>query len=79
MLRAAIADSLMRGSGVAVREDEAISGKLLSYVDLEKRVAGDYPLRVIRSIADAALQWLSPYLDALYSPLGLEPIPRRSG
>jgi transposase len=76
LLKAAIADSLMtRGQGVAMRGDDAISGSLFSYIDLEKRVAGDHPLRVIRGIANAALKSLSRDFDALYAPIGRESIP----
>jgi transposase len=48
---------------------------LFSYVDLEKRVRLDHPLRVIRSVVNAALADLSGDFDALYSPLGRESIP----
>ncbi len=53
----------MRGSDVR-------SGSLFSYVDLEERVRGDHPLRVIREIANAALLDLGAAFDALY-PLRL--------
>jgi transposase len=58
-----------------MRGDDAISGNLFSYIDLEKRVAADHPLRVIRGIANAALRSLSRDFDALYSPIGRESIP----
>ena len=59
----------MRGSDVR-------SGSLFSYVDLEARVRGDHPLRVIREIANAALADVSDDLDALYPPrLGRPSIP----
>ena len=58
-----------------MRGDDAISGDLFSYIDLEKRVAADHPLRVIRQIANAALKSLSRDFDALYSPIGRESIP----
>ena len=45
-------EHVMRGS------DER-SGSLFSYVDLEARVRGDHPLRMIREIANAALSDLS--------------------
>lgn len=53
----------MRGS------DES-SGSLFSYVDLEARVRGDHPLRVIRAIANAALIDLSIAFAALYTDFG---------
>jgi transposase len=59
----------MRGS------DEG-SGSLFSYVDLEARVRGDHPLRVIREIANAALTALDVDFAALYPPrLGRPSIP----
>ena len=42
-----------------MRGDDAICGSLFSYIDLEKRVRADHPLRVIRAIANAALKSLS--------------------
>jgi len=61
--------------GDAMRGDDANKGSLFSYIDLEKRVSGDHPLRVIRQIANAALKSLSRDFDALYSPIGRESIP----
>jgi transposase len=58
-----------------MRGDDGNSGSLFSYVDLEKRVRSDHPLRVIRKIANAALKSLSREFDALYSPIGRESIP----
>jgi transposase len=54
---------MMRGS------DEG-TGSLFSYVDLEARVRGDHPLRVIREIANAALSDLSRAFTALYTDFG---------
>ena len=51
--------SLVRGKGAAMRGDYAICGSLFSYIDLEKRIRADHPLRVIRAIANAALKSLS--------------------
>jgi transposase len=61
-------DSDMRGS-------DKVSGALFSYVDLEKRVRADHPLRVIRSIANDALASLSAEFDLLYALDGRESIP----
>src|SRR5947199_1978328 len=58
-----------------MRGDDAICGRLFSYIDLEKRIREDHPLRVIRSIAKAALKSLSGEFQKLYSPLGRESIP----
>jgi transposase len=48
---------------------------LFSYIDLEKRIPADHPLRVIRAIVNAALKSLSGEFQKLYSPLGRESIP----
>ena len=58
-----------------MRGDDASKGSLFSYIDLEKRVRADHPLRVIRDIANGALRSLSSDFDALYSPIGRESIP----
>jgi len=61
----------MRGS------DES-SGSLFSYVDLEARVRRDHPLRMIREIANAALNDLSRAFTALIRSLAGPRLPRRS-
>jgi transposase len=58
-----------------MRGDDANSGSMFSYIDLEKRVRADHPLRMIREIVNAALKSLSREFDALYSPIGRESIP----
>jgi transposase len=58
-----------------MRGDDTSKGSWFSYIDLEKRVSADHPLRVIREIANAALKALSRDFDALYSPIGRESIP----
>jgi transposase len=58
-----------------MRGSDAVSGKLFSYVDLEKRVSADHPLRVIREVVNATLLAMSAEFDALYSPFGRESIP----
>jgi transposase len=58
----------MRGSDAATRS-------LFSYVDLEKRVPTDHPLRGIREIVNATLAAVSAGFDALYSAFGRESIP----
>ena len=58
-----------------MRGNDAVSGKLFSYVNLEKRVPADHPLRVIRDIVNATLSAMSAEFDALYSPFGRESIP----
>jgi transposase len=58
-----------------MRGDDAICGRLFSYIDLEKRIRSDHPLRVIRAVANTALKSLSSEFEQLYSPLGRESIP----
>jgi transposase len=58
-----------------MRGSDAVAGSLFSYVDMEKRVRADHPLRLIRGIVNAALADLSAEFDALYSPFGRESIP----
>ena len=58
-----------------MRGSDAVSGKLFSYVSLEKRVPAAHPLRVIREIVNATLVTMSAEFDALYSPFGRESIP----
>ena len=53
-----------------MRGDDGICGSLFSYIDLEKRVRADHPLRLIRHIANAALHALSSQFAKLYSPIG---------
>ena len=58
-----------------MRGDDGICGRLFSYIDLEKRVRSDHPLRLIRQIANAALHVLSGEFAKLYSPIGRVSIP----
>jgi transposase len=51
------------------------TGELFSYVDLEKRVGSDHPLRSIRVIANEALVALGREFSALYAPIGRPSIP----
>src|SRR5215471_17297879 len=53
-----------------MRGSDERSGELFSYVDLEKRVRSDHPLRAIRSLTDAALATLTADFAALYSGTG---------
>jgi transposase len=55
---------------VAMRGSDGRSGELFSYVDLERRVRPDHPLRPIREIANAALARLSGDFAGLYSGTG---------
>jgi len=52
-----------------MRGSDGKSGELFSYVDLEKRVRRDHPLRAIREMANGALALLSGDFAALYSGL----------
>ena len=58
-----------------MRGGDAQSGELFSYVDLEKRVRSDHPLRTIRSIVNEALSALEGEFTALYAPIGRPSIP----
>jgi transposase len=53
-----------------MRGTDKRSGELFSYVDLEKRVRKDHPLRPIREMAKTALAVLSDDFAALYSGVG---------
>ena len=53
-----------------MRGGDGRSGELFSYVDLEKRVRSDHPLRAIRAIVNAALAALEADFAALYAPVG---------
>ena len=53
-----------------MRGSDQRSGELFSYVDLEKRVRLDHPLRAVRVLTDSALETLSGDFAALYSGLG---------
>jgi transposase len=51
------------------------TGELFSYVNLEKRVRSDHPLRAIRGLVNEALGALEQELAALYIPIGRPSIP----
>ena len=53
-----------------MRGGDERSGELFSYIDLEKRVRSDHPLRAIRTIANEALTALGREFAALYTPIG---------
>ena len=53
-----------------MRGSDRRSGTLFSYVDLERRVRADHPLRAIRALTDAALVAMSGDFAALYSGMG---------
>jgi len=58
-----------------MRGSDERSGELFSYVDLEKRVRQDHPLRAIREMANVALAALSGDFAALYAGTGRPSIP----
>jgi hypothetical protein len=58
-----------------MRGDDGICGSLFSYINLEKRVRADHPLRVTWQIANAPLKSLSADFGKLYSPIGRGSIP----
>jgi transposase len=51
------------------------TGSLFSYVDLEKRIRQDHPLRTIRTLVDDALASMDRAFADLYSALGRPSIP----
>ncbi|MCY4530645.1 MAG: transposase [Chloroflexi bacterium] len=48
---------------------------MLAFVDLEERVPNDHPLRIIKAVADEALDRLSPEFDRMYSKVGRASVP----
>jgi transposase len=58
-----------------MRGSDARTGELFSYVDLEKRVRADHPLRSIRALVNEALATLEQDLSALYPPIGRPSVP----
>jgi transposase len=58
-----------------MRGNDGAAGSLFSYVDVERRVRPDHPLRVIRGVVNATLVAMSADFDTLYSPIGRESIP----
>src|SRR3954454_4170671 len=58
-----------------MRGDDSRRDGLFSYVRSEDRVPKGHPLRVIRQLANQALDALSPRFDELYAPDGRPSIP----
>ena len=58
-----------------MRGGDKRTGELFSYVDLEKRVRSDHPLRTIRGLVNEALAALEHEFSALYAPIGRPSIP----
>jgi hypothetical protein len=61
-----------------MRVTDRSSGSLFSYVDLEQRVPGKHPLRVIKAIVEDVLRSLDAELERLYEGTGASRS-RRSG
>ena len=53
-----------------MRGKDSSSGRLFSYVDLERRVPADHPLRLIRTVVNEVLGSLSGEFERLYSATG---------
>lgn len=53
-----------------MRGGDERSGSLFSYVDIEARVPRSHPLRVIRDLANEALETLAEELSTLYAGTG---------
>jgi transposase len=58
-----------------MRGGDERTGELFSYVNLEKRVRSDHPLRAIRGLVNEALVALEQGFAALYAPIGRPSIP----
>ena len=58
-----------------MRGEDRQSGSFFSYVNLEERVPGNHPLRVIRGIVNDVLEGLGPDFEAAYSHTGRPSIP----
>src|SRR6201981_1187369 len=58
-----------------MRGGDEQTGELFSYVNLEKRVRSDHPLRAIRGLMNEALVALEQEFAALYAPIGRPSIP----
>ncbi len=58
-----------------MRGEDASSGTLFSYVDLESRVPASHPLRLIRAVANDVLGSLSGEFEGLYASTGRPSIP----
>lgn len=53
-----------------MRGSEAVTGSLISYVDLEERVPARHPLGKIRAVVNDALRFLNAEFDRLYAGEG---------
>jgi transposase len=58
-----------------MRGGDERTGELFSYVDLEKRVRANHPLRAIRALVNEALATLEHDLSALYPSIGRPSVP----
>ena len=58
-----------------MRGGDRRSGSLFSYVDIEKRVRPDHPLRTIKALVDEALERMSQEFVGLYSRIGRPSVP----
>ena len=61
-----------------MRGSDGRSGALFSYVDLEDRVPGGHPLRLIRTIVNETLDALSGDFEGLYGRIGRPRFRRRN-
>jgi len=65
-----------RRDEVGMRGKDEVRGSLFSYVEMERRIRPDHPLRLIRTIVNAALAGMSAEFDALYPSTRRDSIPR---
>jgi transposase len=58
-----------------MRGHDEKQGQLISYVNLEERVAAEHPLRKIRALVEGVLAEMSPRFETLYAATGRPSIP----
>ncbi|MCW5979616.1 MAG: IS5 family transposase [Bryobacteraceae bacterium] len=58
-----------------MRGNDRHQSAMFSYLSPEQRVRQDHPLRAIRTLADQALQQMSPRFDEMYSKIGRPSVP----
>ncbi len=58
-----------------MRGRQTPQGAMLAFLDPESLIPPTHPLRMIRTLADAALAELSPLFDSMYAEVGRPSIP----
>jgi transposase len=65
----------IQNSGGSMRGDFDPQPMIITYINLDKRVPQDHPLRKIKPLVDQELKRLSPFFDKMYSHTGRPSIP----